>query len=189
MNQYTDRKYRLAMFVSRNKDNHDVLGFKQRNRTFLTCKTSKELEMDFINFCERGLHQENCRFYMSVNERNHMAVYKELQHYLIDNPSLDLTKMENKVASLAMKENARLTRRFMFDYDGDKDDIKLFVNDVREQMGKDNLFTVHETPNGFAVVTERGFDTRNLLRQWGDYVGLKRDGMLFVKMKTNNIFD
>lgn len=186
MNQSTDKRYYLAMFVSRNKDNQDVVGFRQRNRTFLTSKSTGELELDFLDFCNRGVRSENCRFYISVNERNHSVIYRGLQHYLIDNPELDLTKMESQVASLAMKENARLTKRFMFDYDGNKNYIGLFLDDVTKLMGADNvIFNITETPNGFAVITEHGFDTRELLIKWGNNVGLKRDGMQFVKIRKN----
>lgn len=184
MNKFNDKRYYLAMFVSRNKDNQDIAGFRQRSRTFLTSKNTGELELDFLEFCNRGVHGENCRFYISVNERDHSVIYKGLQHYLIDNPGLDLTKMESRVANLAMKENARLTKRFMFDYDGSKKYIDLFIDDVTESMGADNvIFMITETPNGFAVITEHGFDTRELLKKWGDCVSLKRDGMQFVKMR------
>lgn len=186
MNQFTDKRYYLAMFVSRNKDNQGVAGFRQRNRTFLTSKNTGELELDFLDFCNRGVRGENSRFYISVNERDHSVIYRGLQHYLIDNPGLDLTKMESRVASLAMKEEARLTKRFMFDYDGNKNYIGLFIDDVTELMGANNvIFNITETPNGFAVITEHGFDTRELLIKWGSNVGLKRDGMQFVEIRKN----
>ena len=39
---------------------------------------------------------------------------------------------------------------------------------------------VYKTPNGYAVVVERGFDSRDLLSKY-PFVELKRDDMLCVK--------
>ena len=58
------------------------------------------------------------------------------------------------------------------------DDVELvdeFVKDV-EQYTK---ATKYKTPNGYAVVLEHGFDTRELLSKWKD-VELKRDDMLCI---------
>ena len=39
--------------------------------------------------------------------------------------------------------------------------------------------TKYKTPNGYAVILEHGFDTRELLSKWKD-VELKRDDMLCI---------
>jgi hypothetical protein len=44
---------------------------------------------------------------------------------------------------------------------------------------------VHKTKNAYAVISSRGFDTRELMKRWKDTdVTLKRDAMLYVKCET-----
>ena len=44
----------------------------------------------------------------------------------------------------------------------------------------------YKTPNGYAVVVNHGFDTRDLLKKWKDYdITLKRDELLFLRMEEN----
>lgn len=176
------RPYHVVMFVSRNKDNYDVADFAQRTRTFLTQKTPDELEIDFNEFCERGVAKEMSRFYISVNARKSEIINKALQHYLIENPHANLTNMEKLIASLAMKQGTALTKKFLFDYDDDPVAIGAFLNEVKRALGDGSSIQVQKTVNGYAVVTEHGFDTRHLLMIWND-VELKRDGMLFIKAK------
>lgn len=182
--KFSDRPFHVAMFVSRNKDNAGVEGFKQRTRAFLTQKTTEELRDNFEEFCSHGVQGEISRFYISVNERKHEAVRQALQHYLIDHPNLNLTKIESLIASLAMKKGTAQTKRFLFDYDGEKDYIGYFVENVECAIGCSNYVSTYETLNGYAVVTEKGFDTRELLEKWED-VELKRDGMLYVVSLRN----
>lgn len=178
-NKYQDRPYHVAMFVSRNKDNKEVDGFKERNRSFLTQKTPDELLSGFKVFSKQGVVNEMSRFYISVNARKHDVIQKSLQHYLIDNPDMSLTKIEKLIASLSMKKGTALTKKFLFDYDGEDKDVRYFIEDVARLIRNSEYVSSYKTPNGFAVVTERGFDTRALLEEWRD-VELKRDGMLYV---------
>lgn len=68
----------------------------------------------------------------------------------------------------------------MFDFDDDPQCIGIFVDQVEQALGSSTMIKVHETVNGYAVVTDQGFDTRDLLEKWKK-VELKRDGMLFIK--------
>lgn len=44
----------------------------------------------------------------------------------------------------------------------------------------------HKTPNGYAIVVEHGFDTRELMEKWKGYdITLKKDELLFLDMITN----
>lgn len=178
--KYSDRPYHVAMFVSRNKDNKELDGFKQRNRSFLTQKTIEELMPSFEEFAYRGVTNEMSRFYISVNARKHEVIQKMLLHYLIDKPDMSLTNIEKLIASLSMKKGTASTKKFLFDYDGDSTEVSYFIDDVAKAIGFTGDVSAYETPNGFAVVTEKGFDTRELLDKWKD-VELKRDAMLFVK--------
>jgi len=168
------------MFVSRNKDNSELQNFKQRTKAFLTQKYPDELGTDFTEFCERGVAEETSRFYVSVNARKHEVIHKALQHYLIDHQDMNLTKINSLIASLSMKRGTALTKKFLFDFDDEPQYIGMFVDQVEQEIGNSNMITVHETVNGYAVVTDQGFDTRDLLEKWKK-VELKRDGMLFVK--------
>lgn len=177
--KYDDRPFHVVMFVSRNKDNQGVELFKQRTKAFLTQKNTDELSKDFEIFVNEGVYGEFSRFYISVNSRKHEAVVLSLQHYLLDNPDVNLAKIDKLISSLAMKKGMALTKKFLFDYDGEKEYIGYFTENVEHELGNSNFVTAYETPNGFAVVTETGFDTRALLEKWRD-VELKRDGMLYV---------
>lgn len=180
--KYENRPFHVVMFVSRNKDNRNIEQFKQRTKAFLTQKNTDELSADFEKFVQEGVQGELSRFYISVNARKHEAIMLSLQHYLIDHQNVNLTKIDKLIASLAMKKGTALTKKFLFDFDGNKDYIGYFVENVEQEIGSSNYVTAYETPNGFAVVTERGFDTRTLLEKWED-VELKRDGMLYVTSK------
>lgn len=178
--RYEGRPYHVVMFVSRNKDNSKLQNFKQRTKAFLTQKYPEELETDFSEFCERGVAEEMSRFYVSVNARKHEVIHKALQHYLIDNQDASLANIEKLIASLSMKQGTALTKKFLFDIDDDPQCIGMFVDQVEQALGSSTMIKVHETVNGYAVVTDQGFDTRDLLEKWKK-VELKRDGMLFIK--------
>lgn len=178
--RYEGRPYHVVMFVSRNKDNSKLQNFKQRTKAFLTQKYPEELETDFSEFCERGVSEEMSRFYVSVNARKHEVIHKALQHYLIDNQDASLANIEKLIASLSMKQGTALTKRFLFDYDDDPVSVGVFLSDVKQALGDKTPVELQKTVSGYAVVTERGFDTRELLAKW-ENVELKRDGMLFVK--------
>jgi len=182
MTKYQDRPYYVVMFCSRNKDNQNVDGFKQRNRSFLTQKTNDELILEFEAFVNRGVQGETCRFYRTVNERNINVIKKSLMKHLIDNDDASLVNVEKLIASLAMKNGTTLTKRWLFDYDGNKEELEHFILSLESEGIDRELIRYSETPNGYAVVTERGCDTRYLLEYWQN-VSLHRDGMLFYAIK------
>ena len=69
----------------------------------------------------------------------------------------------------------------MFDFDS-FDGIEEFTKDIYEMSGL--LPNLHLTKNGYAVLVDRGFDTRELLKKWPD-VGLKKDDLLLVHWAVN----
>lgn len=168
----------VVLFVSRNKDNKDVPDFKKRRMSFITHKSIDELGHDFISFVNMGRKGEMSRMYYSVNERDGEKIYKELMHFLFDNPEFNLCSMGSKLAGIAAKKECAKTKKFMFDFDdSDADNLSLFLEDLEHYYGLD--YRVYQTPHGFAIVTEHGFDTRELLEKWKD-VDLKRDDLLCV---------
>ncbi len=179
--QYEGQPFQVVMFVSRKKDNANINGFKQRVHSFLTQKNPTQLYREFKRFTADGVPGETSRMYVSVNERKHSEILRNLQHYIIDHPDVNLSKIDNLIASLATKLGTAKTKHWLFDFD--YQDLELaheFINDLVICGIDDYKISLSKTPNGFAIVTEHGFDTRELLMKWKN-VELKRDGMLFVK--------
>ncbi len=180
-----DRPINVVLFISRNKDNGSVEGFKERRMSFITKEPieSDILRGQFELFKTRGLPGEVCRMYYSVNDRDSQKIYTELLHYLIDNPDFNLAAIDSKLASIAAKKECRNTKskKWLFDFDID-DPIKLseFIHDIGE-IASSVKTTWYPTPHGYAVITEKGFDTRTLLEKWGEDISLKRDDLLLVK--------
>ena len=180
---------KVALFVSRNKDNKKLEGFKERRVSFLTDKTVEELQDDFKDFVRRGSHRgEVSRFYISVNSRDEDKIRKGLIHYLVDHEDLNMAQLERRVASIAsLKENAK-EKKWLFDFDEEPHHIHGFISDIYKIAPTDTEVTLHDTPNGYAVIVSKGFDTRSLLSKWKN-VELKRDDMLCVDWKTKHMLD
>ena len=174
---FNDKPIHVVLFVSRNKDNKNLSNFKERRRSFITHKTIEELEEDFSAFVGEGVIGEFCRMYYSVNERDGDKIYKELMHFLFDNPDFNLCSLGSKLAGIAAKKECAKTKRWMFDFDSTNlDDLHAFIQDLRKYYNSEEYET-HSTPHGFAIITEHGFDTRELLTKWKDVVTLKRDDL------------
>lgn len=184
------------LFISRNKDNKDIPGFKQRSMSFLSTEDETSLLQKFDTFCKQGLPGEVSRFYVSINERNMEKVNRSLIKYLLDNPDFDLSKIDQKIASIAgLSENA-VTKYWLFDFDSAKvEDISDFLKDLMKYAG--NLYPdgpyknyeIHPTKNGYAIITMTHFDTRELLEKWKNIVELKRDDMLLLKWQENKAYN
>ncbi len=176
-----DSDLRVHFFVSRNKDNRDVLGFKPRKMAFVAYDSEGEsLNERFIGFVREGVHGEFCRHYASVNARDAEKVRRAVIHKLVD--GTDFVGMDRLVASEAAKAECAKTKKWMFDFDcNDWDKMVEFSKDVHSLGGLPNdTVTFYDTPHGYALIVPHGFDTRELLRKWGDVATLKRDDMLIV---------
>lgn len=171
-------------FSSRNKDNKDVEGFKPRQEFFLYAWNSDaydELHEKFMNFVNRGVHGEASRLYISVNTRDLDAAKKELLCRMIKDDSFDLMSINKEIVSCAMTPGFALTKHWLFDFDNISD-IEDFILDVGKYGGEVISYT--RTPHGYAVITERGFDTRKLAEKWAHCCELKRDAFQFSEMAT-----
>jgi hypothetical protein len=171
---------KVALFVSRNKDNKEVQNFKPRSKSFVF-NEEQNIENKFLAFVNEGVENELSRMYISVNKRNEEKIRKQLICELVTNENLSLTKIETKIASIAMQAENAEEKQWLFDFDEPKEeDAKIFTEDVKK-YGNCNAW-YKQTKNGFAVVSEHGFDTRELLEKYSHFdVTLKRDAMLFVK--------
>lgn len=179
--KYTDEVH-VVLFTSRNKDNINVKDFKQRRKAFVTTHAMDNdfLKTEFQHFVETGVEGETSRMYYSVNARDNAKINKALIHYLIDNPDTNAAALAGKVAAIAAQKECAATKHWMFDFDlPDPAKAEEFKQDILA-IDKDVEVTIYPTKNNFAIVTNRGFDTRTLLAKWGTVVGLKKDDLLYV---------
>ena len=186
-----NKPIRVCLFVSRNKDNEDVKDFVERRKAFITTKTEEELSSEFSAFVSDGKDREICRMYLSVNARDGEKIYKELLHFLIDNPDFNLAHIQSKLASISAKKECALEKKWMFDFDcEDINKLDEFIKDIIN-MSKplQREITTYRTPNGYAVVVGGGFDTRELFEKWNDrdVVTLKRDDLLCVGWRQTSL--
>lgn len=186
---------KVAFFVSRNKDNQDVVGFKERKETHF-CQDVHELEEKFYKFAKEGKKGETSRFYVSVNDRDENKARKALVCALVME-EVPLEKVKTKAVSLAMKPENAATKKWLFDFDcDDTKEFRDFLNDLAQKEGTPTDFFEmwRKTKNGYAVVVAHGFDTRGFLDEWDKRlkkqnpnwgVELKKDAMLLWTWATN----
>ena len=185
----------VVLFTSRNKDNRHIENFKERRVSFVTTREPSELLSKFEMFVKDGIADEFSRMYISVNARSNSKTFKMLQHQMIDD-EFNLASMPQKIASIAAKrENAYDSKnlKWLFDFDPiDGRDLNEsltdFVKDLRldliSQDNNDWTASMHKTPNGYAVLVDKRFDTRILLQKWTN-VTLKRDDLYcFASMRN-----
>ena len=189
-----------VLFMSRNKDNKDVVGFKQRRQSFLISDFNEvyygyRFHQKFLNFRDEGVDGELSRCYISFNLRDASKVRKSLLIDLIEDDSVSLTHMTSRIVSIAMKAGMNKTKRWMFDVDTlDDDKVNAFLKDLESHGYIETdayaffsatetsalLYCSQRTINGYAVLVNRGFDTREILKDREDWVTLKRDDLIFV---------
>lgn len=183
----------VVLFVSRNKDNNrgcKIEDFKERRRAFITDEPSDSvhLKKKFREFVEEGVVGETSRFYYSVNARYVPAIRTKLMHFLIDNPNFNLCCINGKIAGLAAEADCAAEKRWLFDFDIKEFSVlQEFLDELGKYAGKEvNVDLVKPTPNGYAVVVSRGFDSRKLCSdyRWEGYVSCKKDDMLYVESKA-----
>ena len=184
-------------FISRNKDNKNIEGFKTRSKSILAYEEDfGKIEKEFKEWAAAGVPGEKARLYRTLNARAEDKIRDGFMVHLIKNKPLTTTKSySNLLASIAMKAENRAESMWIFDFDVDKEElVDIFIDDIKEitTIYWDNQERVavpgikakkYKTPNGYAIVVPHGFDTRNLLEKWGEYdITLKRDDLLFLDM-------
>ena len=118
-----DKDFRNVLFVSRNKDNSELNNsiyepFKPRVKSFVARVSPFDVSSlydEFETFVNEGVSGEVSRLYVSVNARDEQKVHRALIHELIDKPDFDMTKIDSKIASIAMKPVNRKTSHWLFD--------------------------------------------------------------------------
>lgn len=183
----------VYLMCSRNKDNKDISNFKERAKTILEYKENEDKVLEaFKNFVAEGIPGEQIRLYRSVNSRNEEKIREEfIIRLLRDKPSM--TQLNRTLASVAQQVQNRDGRKWLFDFDVNDDKLaEDFKKDIKRFAYNSGIFfynyeiEVHKTPHGYAIIVPYGFDIRELVEKWKDYdVTLKRDGLLFLDMITN----
>lgn len=183
-----NRNLRVYLCVSRTKDNKDIPDFKQRRNSFIAYENKESIGKRFKEFVKDGVLREKSRLYCSVNLRNEEKLRRMLVAELLLNDNIKpITHLNSILAGLAAKKECALEKKWLFDFDSkDEELLNSFVNDMKlSPNGEDLEIEVTKTVNGFAVVCNHGFDTRKLLEKYKDYVELKKDDMLFMKIEEN----
>ena len=197
--QHNNEDFYCVLFMSRNKDNKDVKNFKPRRQSFLINSFDEIYKhrfiQKFIDFRDEGVDGELSRCYISFNLRDASKVRKSLLIDLIEDDNVSLTHMTSRIVSIAMKAGMNKTKRWMFDVDTlDDDKVNAFLKDLEscgyvetdgttffETMDSSELlYHSRRTINGYAILVNRGFDTREILKDREDWVTLKRDDLIFV---------
>lgn len=185
---------KVAFFVSRNKDNQNVVGFKERKETMF-CQDVHEVVDKFYKFVKEGKKGETSRLYVSVNDRDEDKARKALVCALVME-DVPLEKVKTKAVSLAMKPENAATKKWLFDFDcDDAGEFLEFINDLVQKVETpvDFLEMWRKTKNGYTVVVAHGFDTRGFLDKWNERlkkqnpnwgVELKKDAMLLWTWDT-----
>ena len=199
----TETPINVVLFVSRNKDNKDIENFKERRNAFVTTRDKHDFRLieDFNAFVRKGQPNEMCRMYFSVNPRSNEKTQKALLHQLIDE-QYNMATMPQRIAAIAAKkENAADSKhlKWLFDFDpveGENlddlvnafvDDINHYHNSTRTKNNEKRPpinIDGYKTPNGYAIIVDQRFDTRELLQKWTN-VELKRDDLLCAKWAHN----
>ena len=199
----TETPINVVLFVSRNKDNKDIENFKERRNAFVTTRDKHDFRLieDFNAFVRKGQPNEMCRMYFSVNPRSNEKTQKALLHQLIDE-QYNMATMPQRIAAIAAKkENAADSKhlKWLFDFDpveGENldelvnafvDDINHYHNNTRTKNNEKRPpinIDGYKTPNGYAIIVDQRFDTRELLQKWTN-VELKRDDLLCAKWAHN----
>ena len=193
-------KLNVVLFVSRNKDKKHLENFSERRNAFTTTRDFEDVKHQFKAFVEQGQVSEFSRMYVSVNPRSNSKTFKALQHKMLDT-EFNLSSLPQKVAALAAKkenayDSAHLNWLFDFNPVEGQDTEKFvykFVEDLllahentqtkKDQKRPQMSVKLHQTPNGYAVVTDQRFDTRQLLQDYPN-VELKRDDLLCYAWDT-----
>ena len=180
----TENNLYVVFFTSRNKDNKDIKNFKERKKAFVSSKSIEELKQEFLVFCNKGLNSEKCRFYISTNARDRIKINKALTHFLIDNPETPTEDIPAMIVRIAAKKENALEKKWLFDFDdSDEDNCNNFckmINDIDPNVS----ITKYKTPNGFHIISNRGFDTRKLLEKFPK-VTLMKDDLRLVQCYIN----
>lgn len=182
-----------VFLISRNKDNKDVKGFKERKKVFLVREfepymgeIEEEVDMyeEFERFVQDGVEGETSRLYISVNKRDEKKIQRDLFIELYDK-QMDFVSFTRKLVSIANKDDNKASRNYLLDYDKDSTEEEMLndIEEIKANIKHGNMLEImfyQKTPNGWHIITNP-FDVRAIDK---DYITVKKDGMFLKKYKT-----
>lgn len=171
----------VIMFKSRNKDNAGITDFHER--TEMHWWSEENMEEKFADFVRRGVKGETSRYYISVNPRNLDRAKRLLIIKILQNDDFDIKKIENEIFSCAMDPSCALTKQWLLDFDSRNTGKFAFFRDYLNKIG-DLYPQWFPTPNGFHVIIDHGFDTREMKELFPE-VEIHRDNYCLFCVKTN----
>lgn len=184
----------VVKYVSMIKDNENVNGFKEREKTFLFDEDKKyfnELYLDFYEFVRLGVKNETSRLYISANKVDTEKTYKKLKSVL-NSEIVELDKINDKLIDLALENT--LTRDWVIDFNSkDVDLLNFFLKQVfivcEKYHQKQSKFKRGKaTPNGFHIILDKGFKFEDkLFDDFRDFVQVKKKDFCF-ELKSENIY-
>ena len=179
-----------AFLESRTKDNEHLPGFKSRRKSFVY-KSETELEAQFELFVSQGLPGETSRCYVGYNlVDNHKLTWSlihRLQDYAKQNQYVDPIKLTQMIVSEANKKENFATKHYLIDIDTKEELILLQVRELLHDLSA-TILEEYETPNGYHIITERGFPTNKFTKTFDDNVTVKAcHGNQLYSIKTNPI--
>lgn len=186
MKESTKNNLYVVLFISRNKDNKHIKDFKERRKSFISSKPIKELKQKFKNFCKDGVNDEVCRFYISVNARNRIKINKQLIHFLIDNQEIFSEDIPLIMVRIAAKKENALEKKWLFDFDDNNENNCDTFCKMINYIDPNIIITKYKTPNGFHIITNKGLDTRELLKNFPQAT-LKKDALVLIDCRKNNL--
>ena len=179
-----------AFLESRNKDNEQLPGFKSRRKSFVY-KSKTELEAQFDLFVSQGLPGETSRCYIGYNlvdnRKLTWSIIRRLQDYASQNQYVDPLKITQMIVSEANKKENFATKRYLIDIDTKVPIVRIHI---KEQLELNGVPILHEypTPNGFHIITERGFPDLKFHEIYPNEVTIKAcHGNQLYDIKTNPI--
>lgn len=181
---------KIALFVSRHKDNLNIPNFKERRFACLYKEgeqmTPLQLFPIFGEFVKQGEPNEVSRIYVSVNARDMKKVRKQLIIKLINDEEADLLNLPNIITSIAAKPENAKEKKWLLDVDiKDPNERIKFEKDLLKAMKETSYDLKYETPNGIGYIVSHHFDVRPLQEKWKEKFTLKKDSMRFIHSMSN----
>lgn len=178
----------VVLWVSRQKDNKDIEGFKERRKSFICTPDMFDHYVAAFNaFVNDGLPSELSRMYISVNARHMPTIRKQLMHFLIDNDDFNLCSIQSKIAGIAAQKECAAERKWLIDFDSTDNDALLEMTNWLSNLDDTLETQTYRTPNGYAVIVNHGFDLRDFTERYNDVATIKRDDMLCLKWETKEV--
>lgn len=194
-------EFHTLMFVSRNKDNEGIDGFRPRCEqhvvkldvesvdTLAAAARDKFDEM-FDRFVNEGVDGETSRMYVTLNGADSDRCLKELAIAVLQDKIADVTKVNSTLVSIVARPEMAMTKRWLFDADCDVATARIFADRVDDRLaaryGEDSpnaRCSILPSKNNFAIVTNARFDARGVLDGFPD-IELKREASLFCEART-----